>query len=197
MFLYKNVTCIDIVFRLLVGNTFMANANRVIDETEHLLEILNQVRVHPAVLESDFRDFSIASKNELVAQIAETSPSTIPGRLLARLLFIRTDENKTDMEKTFIANLNSPDPEARKFSLYGLQTLEHPNILEFALAALEDNTDQVLMAASYILLPRANQDSGIWQRLRNVYTRIQGREAFYLTTNFLKANGIENPLPNV
>ncbi len=159
-------------------------------EIDQLLSILNAEDLRPDRLESGLADFSIESKNELMSRIARTFDPPPQARLLARLPFILTDANKPDMVTAFIANLRSPYPEARKFSLYGLEKLGHPGVVDFALASLRDDADEVLVAACSILLPKAKQDPRLWKVLQNVYTANKGKEKFYLSTSFLEAHSV-------
>lgn len=165
------------------------------EEVDQLFNILNAEDIRPDKLESGFKDFSVESKNELVARIARTFDPPPQGRLLARLLFILTNDNKSDMVTALIANLRSPYPEARKASLYGLDGLEHPGIVDFALNSLRDNSDQVLVAASAILLSKARQDVRVWKLLQGFYAIHKDKEEFYGVTTLLEAHGINRPDP--
>jgi hypothetical protein len=171
----------------------MSNPNTFAQEVEELLEILNFHDVPLNQLEACFEEFSIEAKNELVARVAQTFDPPPKGKLLARLLFILTEENKSDMTNAFIENLRSSYPEARKASLYGLEKLAHPGIVDFALNALRDDNDQVLVAAVTILLPKARENIHIWRFLQGFYTIHKGEEDFYGSTSLLEAHGINHP----
>jgi hypothetical protein len=159
------------------------------EKADKLLSILSAEEVQRAFWESGLNEFSAEERNEAVARVARTSEPAPPGRLLARLLFIVTDQNKPDMIAAFLANLNSPDPDARKASLYGLQELGNPGVTDFALAALRDSSDQVITAACTVLLPQAKQDPRLWTILRDLYAAHQGKTEFHMSNSFLQAHG--------
>lgn len=164
-------------------------------EVQRLLELLNAEDLRPAELEFGLQEFSVESKNELVARAARTFDPPPEGRFLARLLFIMTDENRSDMQLALIANLRSPHPEARRASLYGLEQLGHPGVVDFALNALRDDSDQVLAAACSILLSRAKEDSRIRQLLHGFYKTHRGQDEFYGVTSLLEAHGVDRMGP--
>jgi len=183
------------VLTLLWRSVDMANSNGVAEETDRLLAVLNADEVPPHLLEAGLPDFSVASKNELVARVARTFAPAPSGRLLARLQFILTDQNKPDMVTAYVVNLRSPQAEARKFSLYGLQQLEHPALTDLALLSLRDDNDEVLFAACHILLPQARQEARLWKILQGVYAVHQGQKKFYMSMSLLEGHGIEGPPP--
>lgn len=164
-------------------------------EAEQLYQILNADAVHPAVLEG-LQNYSADSKNELVARVAQTFEPAPPPRVLARLLFLLTDENRTGVTTAFLVNLRSPYPEARKACLYGLQKLEYPAIIELALHALRDEDDQVVAAACDLLLLKAKQDLQLWTLLQQVYAARKATKGFHLTNSLLEAHNIEQPMPD-
>jgi hypothetical protein len=156
-------------------------------EAERLLEVLNAYHVPPEDLEAGLPDFSVESKNKVAALVAGASVPPPPARLLARLLFIRTGENEADVAAALTANLESPEPEARAASLYGLQQLRHPGLVEFARGALADNAGGVLLAACSILVPEAKGDPALLQTLQEVYASRAGQKEFHASANLLKA----------
>lgn len=158
------------------------------DEVERLLVALSAYSVPPDKLEEGFPEFSAESKNTLVARIAGTFGPAPLGRLLARLPFILTEENKPDMVTAFISNLRAPDPEARRASLYGLEKLKHPAIADFALAALRDENDQVVTAASSILLPLAKEDARLTQIMQGVHAANKDNPEFHASTSLLETH---------
>lgn len=172
----------------------MPTANTVRAEADRLFELLNAYDVPPAVLESGLKQFSVESKNEVASRVARTSDPAPSGRLLARLLFILTDANTPDVTAAYVRNLRSADPDARKFSLYGLQQLRHPTLTDFATAALKDDEDQVVNAACHILLPQAKQDPGLWKVLQDRFNVRKDDKRFSASTNLLRAHGIEGPV---
>ncbi len=171
----------------------MADANLIQDEANRLQEVLTAEKVHPLVLEEGFTEFSNASKNALVARVARTFAPHPSGKLLARLLFIRTADNEAAMRTAFVANLRSPDAEARKASLYGLAELGHEALQDLALLSMRDEADQVLTAALNILLPIAKETPNLWAYLQNLYTTLQGKETLHMSLSLLEAHGIAPP----
>lgn len=160
-------------------------------ETDRLFEILNAYSVPPSMLESGLPGFSVASRNELAARVARQAAGPPASWLLARLQFIRTDENRPDLESAYLANLGAADPEARKFSLYGLQKLDHPALRDHALAALADPDDRVVSAACTILLPGASADASIAEALRRAYATHREDAEFHMTRALLAAHGMD------
>jgi hypothetical protein len=173
----------------------MSEANTVTAEADRLFELLNAYDVPPVVLESGLKRFSSESKNELASRIARRTVPTPSGRLLARLLFILTDSNRNDVTAAYVNNLQSPLSDARKFSLYGLQQLQHPALTEFAKKALTDPEDQVLTASYHILLPEAKRDPQLWKLLQEKFDVHKADKSFSGSTNLLRAHGIEGPAP--
>jgi hypothetical protein len=159
-------------------------------EVDRLRALLNAYHVSPDTIEAGFKEFSLESKNELVAQIARTFEPAPSGKLLARLLFILTDQNREDMMTAFLSNLHSSDPEARAASLAGLAKLGHPHIVDFALASLRDTSDLVVVAACNILIPTAKQDPRLWKILQELYIARKGNPEFHMSTSFLEAHAV-------
>lgn len=168
----------------------MTESNDIADEAERLRAFLSSPSVHPAVMETRLKEFDDAAKNELVARIARTFNPPPPGRLLTRLLFIRTPENEADMTTLYIANLRSPSVSARAASLNGLNELKHPLAYDFAVSALRDDEDPVLFAACNILLPKAQDDPNVRRILQEVRAQHAGDAKFHLTTSLLASHGI-------
>ncbi|HXF40073.1 MAG TPA: hypothetical protein VN687_10200 [Blastocatellia bacterium] len=166
----------------------MSDPQTIGEEVSRLLELLNAQGLRPYQLESEVQAFSEESKNALVAQLARSVNPPSPGKVLARLPSILTDENRSDMANVFITNLRSPNPEARKFSLFGLSALEHPNVVEFALASLRDDNDQVLTAACGILLLKSGQDPRIRAILQDLYSANADNENLYMSMSLLKTH---------
>lgn len=168
----------------------MTDTNKVADEVDRLLKALDAEELAPDFLSSVTNNYSVESRNEVVSRIALTFDPIPQGRLLGRLLFTRTEQNKDEMAIAFIANLHSSDAPARVSGLYGLETLEHPWVNEFALLSLRDNADDVVYAACQILLPAAKQDARILNILQEVYAARQGNTQFNRSVNLLRAQGI-------
>jgi hypothetical protein len=158
------------------------------DKLERLFNILNAEEIQRAFWQSGLDEFSAEDRNALVARLVRNSGTALQGRLVGRLLFIATDENKPDMMAIFRDNLHSADPVARKASLYGLEKLGHPSIVDFAVASLQDSDDQVVTEACRILLPRAMQDPRLRQNLQEVYAANKGKSEFHMSTALLASH---------
>jgi hypothetical protein len=163
------------------------------NEAQRLLEILRSADIRPDQLEAGFPDFSNEAKNELARQLARMLEPPPEGRVLARLLHLITEKNRQDVVNALILNLHSPDPAARKTSLYGLHELEHLGIEDFALSALRDESDQVVTAACQILMPKAQQSMRLWNLLHDFYTAHRPEARYYMAINLLKANKFDQP----
>lgn len=168
----------------------IGDSRAIEEEAERLLEALSAEKVHPLVLEAGFKEYSNASKNEVVARVARAFVPPPKGALLARLLFIRTPENETSMRTAFLANLRSPYAEARKFSLLGLKQVGHEALMDLALLSLRDDADQVLATALDLLLPAAKTNRSLWTLLQGFYATHKGQEAFHMSIGLLEAHGI-------
>lgn len=173
----------------------------MIDETnlEHgvdeLYEVLDEYDVPPLRLQSGFPEFDTATKNAVVDRVAVMFDPEPTGRLLARLLYIRTDDNEAQLARIYIANLRAIQPDARKFSLYGLSELKHRQVRDFALAALRDEADEVVAMACEILLPAAQKEPTLWRMLQSVYRARKDQPRFHITTSLLTSSGIERDEP--
>lgn len=176
------------VLGVILGGIPVLQTDRLKEESDNLYTILNMSHLTPDVLDSGLKQFTPESKNEVINRVAHTPQP--PGYLLARLPFILTDENKPVMQKIFIANLHSPLPEARKFSLYGLEKLGHPDLHRFAESMLRDRDDGVLYAACFILLPNAKKDEVLWKKLQRVYEERKDEVGLQMSLNLLRANSI-------
>jgi hypothetical protein len=173
----------------------MADKPGMKDAADRLYDILNEYDVHSSILETRFPEFDAETKRAVVLRVGAMFDPPPPGPLLARLLYILTDTNRQDLVRVYIANLRSPDQKARKFSLYGLSELKHPSVREFAIAALRDESDDVVMQACAILLPEAQQDRALWKLLQGVYRAHEGQPGFHSTTSLLTSSGIERDEP--
>lgn len=162
-------------------------------EARALFEVLNMEDVPRAWLAGGFAEYSEASKEELIARIAETLQPAPSGRLLARLKYIQTPASSDDLRLAYLTNLRSADPHARKVSLFGLNELGHPAIEDFALNALRDQADEVSVAAVQILLPRAQQEPRVRRLLHDFYRTHQDDPEYYTTLRLLEAHGLDKP----
>lgn len=164
-------------------------------EVEQLKEILSAEEIPHGLVLSGFQDFSAQVKNALVEQAAQTFDPPLSGKLVARLIYLLTDANRSNLQRVFVNNLRSPDPEARKASLYGLEKLEHPALVDFALHALRDDADQMLAPACDILLRQAAQDLVVRKLLASFYQAYKDKPEFYSVRTLLEAHGIDREPP--
>lgn len=164
----------------------MGEESDVAEESRRLEEFLSISEIHPLVMEQKLKEFSGASKNALVARLATTFNPPPPGRVLMRLVELRTPENEGDLTRLYVTNLRSPNPNARGASLHGLNELKHPLIFDFALSALHDDNDFVLFEACTVLLLRAADDPNILKMLQEVHASHAGDPNFSMTASLLE-----------
>lgn len=167
----------------------MAMNDPIDDEAARLYAALGGYSVSPLILEHGFPEFSVDSKNRVVARLAAASNVPQPGKVLGRLPFILTPANAQDMAAVFINNLHGVEADARTSSLYGLQRLAHRRLEEFAETLLSDPNDDVLVAAISVLVPKAKQDQRLRQRFEELYRANRGNPAFYTSNALLEAHG--------
>jgi len=159
-------------------------------DADRLYRILDSGHVTPEVMQTIPNDYSVESRNEVAMRVARLPKHEANGWLLARLPMIVTPENQATLMATFEANLDSPKPQSRKASLYGLEKLEHPQLTQLALPLLGDEDDTVLYAACHVLLPPARSDWELWQKLQAVYRAHKGDEQFHMSMSLLEAHDI-------
>ena len=160
------------------------------DDVRDLREILDEPDLVPAVALTAFDRFGDEAKDALIAEVAQQFDPAPSGRLLARLLAIATDANRPTIVRIYLANLRSPDAEARRASLHGLVALDYPHTTDVALAALRDGSDAVVGAAVQILVPLADQDERVRGLLRGVLATHRDDPDFHVTISLLAAHGI-------
>jgi HEAT repeat protein len=141
-------------------------------------------------LENELPAFPDAAKEAAAARMAG-APGPASAQVLARLPLIRTERNEADIATALRAGLSSPEAGARKFAVYGLQTLGLPEATDAALAALDDDDDQVVVAAASVLLPEAAGNSQVADALRATYEARAGKEEFRTTVSMLEAHLID------
>jgi hypothetical protein len=180
--------CLAASLIALFGGVLLDQSDHIKKEADELLSILSMEHLTPDVLDSGLKRFSPDSKNEVVSRVAQMPAP--PGHLLTRLTFILTDENKPVVEKIYIANLHSQLPDARKFSLYGLEELSNPDLERYAKGMLHDRDDGVLYAACDILLPKAKKDEALWKSLQKVYVEHKDDVTIPNTMNLLRGSSI-------
>lgn len=161
------------------------------NEVREMRGLLQQEDFVPAVALTAFDRFSAEAKDALVAEVARQFDPPPSGQLLARLLQIVTDASRPVLIKIYLANLRSPDAQARRASLHGLVMLGYPQATDLALAALRDDADAIVGDAVQILLPLAQQDERVRDLLGGVLAAYQDDPAFYATTSLLTAHGIQ------
>lgn len=162
-------------------------------EVARLEAWLAQEELSPGVVGDELASFGAEARDALVLRVARTLDPPPPGRLLARLPMIQTPENEASLASAFLANLHSPDPEARKASLYGLERLGHPAAADLATSALRDDEDAVLAAAADILLRRGGDLERVRPLLEQVLARHREDPRFHATRAVLAAHGIGVP----
>jgi hypothetical protein len=160
-------------------------------DVEQLKKMLSAEEIPQTMVLSGFQEFSDEVKDALVEQAAQTFEPPLSGKLVARLIYLLTDNNRANLQRVFVNNLRSPDPEARKASLYGLEKLEHPALVDFALHALRDDADQMLAPACDILLRKAERDPVVRKLLRSFYEAYKDKPEFYSVRSLLEAHGID------
>jgi hypothetical protein len=163
------------------------------DDVRELREILQAEDLVPAVALTVFDRFGDEAKDTVVAEVARQFDPPPSGHLLARLQQIATDANRPAITQIYLANLRSPDAQARRASLQGLAALGYPQMADLALAALRDDSDAVVGAAVQILLPSAQRDERVRGLLGGVAAAHRDDPDFHVTTSLLSAHGIGEP----
>jgi hypothetical protein len=161
------------------------------DEVRELVEFLEEEDLEPFFEMTGVDRFSEAARDEVVARTARQFSPPPSGRLLAQLAQIATDASRPALIGIYLANLRSPDAQARLSSLDGLVMMDYPRVADLALAALRDDADQVVAVAVEILLPAAEHEERLRDLLAGVYAGHRGDPAFHMTTTLLAAHGIE------
>lgn len=164
-------------------------------QTDRLEATLFGMEVNKLLLNQRFGNFNDASKDEVVLRFLQSRPAPLPGRVLARLPYIETAQNRPGIVALYRRDLQSALPEARQESLYGLQTMGEPDVVAMARAALADVDDGVLVAAISILLPRAREDASVWPLLQRVYQQRKDDARLYNSMGLLRDSRIEGPPP--
>ena len=169
-------------------------ADDVAAEADRLEGMLFGMEVSKFMISTRFEPFRGVSKDEVVQRLARR-PAPLPGRVLARLPYIETPENRAAIVALYRRDLGSSLPEARQESLYGLERLGEPDAVDAARAALRDDDDGVLVAAISILLPRAGGDAGTWRLLQRLYQSRKDEPRLYNSMGLLRDSRIEGPGP--
>ncbi|HEY3068351.1 MAG TPA: hypothetical protein VGL09_21380 [Methylomirabilota bacterium] len=179
---------------VLTSGGAMAGVDPVINEASRLLTTLSGMEVSKLALSRGFSEYSDASKNALVAGLARSS-TWPPDRVLARLPYIATPDNRDDMIAIYKRNLASPDHGGRRESVFGLERLGDPSAVDAARQALNDDADDVVVAAVSVLLPYAKRDESVWHLLQDTYRQRRNDVRLYNSMGLLKDSGIERPTP--
>jgi hypothetical protein len=169
--------------------------SQIAEDAERLYKILNEEDIGKKILLSGFVEYSDATKHAVVQRLLRTYDPAPSGKLLARLLYIRTSENEAGMRTLFLANLRSPQPDARRITLFGLKELKHPALLDLALLSMRDDADQVLAVALEILLPETKSNADLRAYLQGFYAAHQGKGEFHMSCSLLEAHGIVSTSP--
>jgi hypothetical protein len=166
------------------------------DEVARIQEALDVEDLVPAVALTAFDGFSDEARDAVVTRIATRFDPPPSGRVLARLPLVVTDAGRSALVSTYLVNLRSPDPQARRASLEGLSGLGYPGITDVALAALRDESDGVVAAAAQMLVPVAAADRVVAALLAGVRASHAGDAAFHLTVSVLEGHGFGGGTPS-
>ena len=177
------------------GRIAMTEAVDAPSEADRLEATLFGMEVSKFLISTRFQNFSDTSKNDVVARLGQNHPAPLPGRVLARLPYIATAQNRTAIVALYRRDLGSRLPAARQESLYGLERLGEPDAVIAARGALGDDDDGVLVAAISILLPRARQDPDVWRLLQRAYQARKDDARLYNSMGLLRDSKIEGPPP--
>jgi hypothetical protein len=159
------------------------------EEVQRLGELLDVEDLVPFVATTGLAEISDDAKNAFAAALARHLDPPPSGRLLARLPLIVTDANRDDLVSVMLTNLRSPDPNARRASLGGLNDLGYERVTDLALASLRDDVDAVVAAATQILVGDAD-DPRVRGMLSDLYAAHRDEPEFHLTRSLLEAHGI-------
>lgn len=168
----------------------MSNNDQLSVSATTLRAQLDSNSVSLLLLESRFAAYSDQVKNELVEFLAMRDQPLPQGKLIGRLHFIATAHNIEHMKRVYVANLKSLFPEARTASLYGLQQLGDEHLEDFAIGSLEDESNEVTMAACSILASASKKIVTVRRQLELLYKKREFDPRFHGTIELLKAHGI-------
>jgi hypothetical protein len=163
------------------------------DEVRELLAILDAEEMMRATARDLSQRFGEQARNAVIARVAAQFTPPPSGRVLARLELIVTDEDRPALVQIYLANLRSPDPQARQASLDGLTRLGYPHVADLAKAALRDDFDPVVASAARILAPLSAHDPALRTLLVGVRAEHADDPAFHMTSAVLSAHGIGEP----
>jgi hypothetical protein len=160
------------------------------DDVARLRDILGHPELPPGVATDVLPEFSDEVRDALVGQVAREFEPPPPGQLLARLVFVVTDENRDAIVGTYLANLRSPLADGRRASLLGLAHLGYRQITDLAMVSLRDDADPVVAAAVDLLLPLAADDDRVRAVLGQILAAHADDAEFHMTAALLRAAGI-------
>ena len=160
------------------------------EAVQQLAELLDTDDLVPYQATTGLAEIGDDAKNALAAQLARRLDPPPSGRLLARLPLILTDANRDDIVSTLMTNLRSPDANARRASLVGLNELGYEQATDLALASLRDGADPVVATAAQILVQHAD-DPRVRGVLGDLVAAHRDDPDFHLTRSLLEAHGIE------
>jgi len=158
------------------------------EDIQHLSELLDADDLVPYQATTGLAEIGDDAKNALAEQLARRLDPAPSGRLLARLPLIVTDENRDDLVSTLLMNLRSPDANARRASLVGLDALGYERTTDLALASLRDGADHVVATAAQILVQHAD-DPRVQGVLGDLIAAHRDDPDFHLTRSLLEAHG--------
>ncbi len=153
-----------------------------------LLQALTSENVSPSEMEQGFPGYSATARGDVITHFVNHPDQATP-KLLARLPSIATKDQRPALCNLMRSHLLSENPRARERALYGLQTLEDPELLRAAAALLDDTDDQVLFGAIHILTPYLDDNPALRERLRTTAERVRDQSEFDLSPKLLETLG--------
>jgi HEAT repeat protein len=165
-------------------------------EAERLRLLLGKADIGPEDAAEVLRGVDDAVKDAVVHAVAADTGDGPSAVLLSRLKFLRTDTNAAELAQIYQARTGAPDPGVRMASLYGLDDLNLPGVVEGARTALNDSHPRVVNTATTILLRRGGDDPALRALLTGVFDAHRNEPAHRTTLALLIGHGIgSGPLP--
>jgi hypothetical protein len=163
-------------------------------EVDRLIAWLDQPELSPGMVLAELPGFPPEVRGALLRRLAASGQAP-PLRVLGRLAFLHSEANEGDLVAAYLAAARSPDAEARRISLYALDSLALPAAQQAALGALDDEADAVVAAASDILARRFADPQQVRTALQGVHDAHRGDPRFGQTLAILQAHGIGDTSP--
>jgi hypothetical protein len=152
------------------------------NDAARLLTMVQGAEVPP---DDPFRDYDARTRQEVVDHLARAREPRLSGRVIARLAFLETAENRDELAGIYAAHTKAVAPEVRAQALSALHRLPHPAWKELALAVLDDEADSVTALACVMLTSAGKDDEKIRSALDGLRRRIDGQTAYPLTSQLL------------